>query len=82
MKEKIYLSSPHMGGKEEEYVKQAFQTNWIAPLGPHVSGFENELEAYLGKYKYLDELGNMMNCINEFNFDKASEYLKIVREKI
>lgn len=48
MNQKIWLSSPHMGGKELEYVKQAFDTNWIAPLGPHVDGFEKELSAQLG----------------------------------
>lgn len=45
---KIWLSSPHMGGKEQEYIKEAFDTNWIAPLGPHVTGFEQDLEHYLG----------------------------------
>jgi CheY-like chemotaxis protein len=42
----------------------------------------SELEAYLGKYGYIEEVEILMNCINEFNFDKASEYLKILREKI
>lgn len=42
-KPKIWLSSPHMCGKEFEYVKDAFDTNWIAPLGPHVDGFEKDL---------------------------------------
>lgn len=42
-KPKIWLSSPHMSGKEFEYVKEAFDTNWIAPLGPHVDGFEKDL---------------------------------------
>ena len=37
-----------MGGKEEVYVKEAFDTNWIAPLGPHVDGFENDLVAFTG----------------------------------
>ncbi|KRD07479.1 pyridoxal phosphate-dependent aminotransferase [Flavobacterium sp. Root901] len=45
---KIWLSSPHMGGTEEKYVKEAFDTNWIAPLGPNVNGFEKDLETYLG----------------------------------
>lgn len=45
--EKIWLSSPHMGGEEEKYVQQAFDTNWVAPLGPNVEGFEKDLEAYL-----------------------------------
>ncbi|PCJ67885.1 MAG: pyridoxal phosphate-dependent aminotransferase [Bacteroidetes bacterium] len=45
-KEKIYLSSPHLGGNEIKYVQEAFDTNWIAPLGPNVNGFEEELAAY------------------------------------
>ncbi|MDM8177228.1 aminotransferase class I/II-fold pyridoxal phosphate-dependent enzyme [Olivibacter sp. LS-1] len=46
MNEKIWLSSPHMGEMEQQYVKQAFDTNWIAPLGPHVDGFEGDLVAF------------------------------------
>ena len=45
---KIWLSTPHMGGSEQKYVSQAFDTNWIAPLGPHVDGFEKQLQDYLG----------------------------------
>lgn len=45
---KIWLSSPHMGGGEQKYVQEAFDTNWVAPLGPNVSGFEQDLERYLG----------------------------------
>lgn len=48
-KEKIWLSSPHMGGGEQKYVQEAFDTNWVAPLGPNVSGFEQDLEKYLGQ---------------------------------
>jgi dTDP-4-amino-4,6-dideoxygalactose transaminase len=48
MNPKIWLSSPHMGGKEQVYVKEAFDTNWIAPLGPHVDGFENDLCQFTG----------------------------------
>lgn len=48
MKEKIWLSSPHMGGMEQVFVKEAFDTNWIAPLGPHVNGFEEDLVKYTG----------------------------------
>ena len=44
---KIYLSSPHMGGAEQDFVNEAFATNWIAPLGPNVTGFENDLKSYL-----------------------------------
>ena len=43
---RIYLASPHMGGLEEVFVKEAFDTNWIAPLGANVDGFEKELSEY------------------------------------
>lgn len=45
-KDKIYLSSPHLSGKEIEYVKEAIDQNWVAPLGPNVNGFEKELSEY------------------------------------
>lgn len=47
-KKRIYLASPHMGGLEEVFVKEAFDTNWIAPLGANVDGFEKELSEYVG----------------------------------
>lgn len=46
--EKIWLSSPHMGGNEMKYINEAFDTNWVAPLGPNVSGFESDLAEFLG----------------------------------
>lgn len=45
---RIYLSSPHMGGEELALVQEAFATNWIAPLGPHVDGFEREFAEVVG----------------------------------
>ncbi|WP_226388859.1 aminotransferase class I/II-fold pyridoxal phosphate-dependent enzyme [Penaeicola halotolerans] len=48
MKDKIWLSSPHMGHMEQVFVKEAFDTNWVAPLGPHVDGFEQDLARYTG----------------------------------
>lgn len=48
MNQKIWLSSPHMGGTEIKYVNEAFDTNWIAPLGPNVDGFEKDLQTFLG----------------------------------
>lgn len=47
MKAKIWMSSPHMGGTEELFVKEAFDTNWIAPLGPNVNGFEQDIALFL-----------------------------------
>ncbi|AZA85004.1 pyridoxal phosphate-dependent aminotransferase [Chryseobacterium lactis] len=49
MSNKIWLSSPHMGGNELKYINEAFDENWVAPLGPNVNGFEDDLEAFLGK---------------------------------
>lgn len=49
MNQKIWLSSPHMGGNEQNYINEAFDTNWIAPLGPNVTGFEKDLEIYLNQ---------------------------------
>jgi len=45
---RTYLSSPHLGQEETAFVEDAFRTNWIAPLGPHVDGFERELAAHVG----------------------------------
>lgn len=47
--EKIYLSPPHMGGGELQFVEEAFKSNWIAPLGANVDGFEKDLEKFLGE---------------------------------
>lgn len=47
MNSKIWLSSPHMGGTEQKFVKEAFDTNWVAPLGPNVNGFEEDIAYFL-----------------------------------
>lgn len=49
MNSKIWLSSPHMGGNELKYINEAFEENWVAPLGPNVNGFEDDLEQFLGE---------------------------------
>ena len=46
-KDKIWLSSPHMGGTEQKFVNEAFEQNWVAPLGPNVNGFEEDIRKYL-----------------------------------
>ncbi len=56
--EKIWLSSPHMGGNEQKYVQEAFDTNWVAPLGPNVNGLEQDLESYLGEKSYVAALSS------------------------
>ena len=48
MKKRIYLASPHMGGEELNYINEAFDTNWVAPLGPNVNNFEKDICKYTG----------------------------------
>jgi len=55
---KIWLSSPHMGGNEKKYIDDAFAGNWIAPLGPNVTGFEEDLEHYLGDGQHVAALSS------------------------
>jgi pyridoxal phosphate-dependent aminotransferase EpsN len=44
---RIYLSSPHMGVNEQKFINEAFETNWISPMGPNVDEFERELASYV-----------------------------------
>jgi dTDP-4-amino-4,6-dideoxygalactose transaminase len=55
---KIWLSSPHMGGNEQKFVNEAFDTNWVAPLGPNVNGMEKDLEKYLGNESHVGALSS------------------------
>lgn len=55
---KIWLSSPHMGGSEQKFVQEAFDANWIAPLGPNVNGLEEDLESYLGNQSFVGALSS------------------------
>ena len=58
MSQKIWLSSPHMGGKELDFIQEAFNTNWVAPLGPNVAGFERDLESYLEESVHVAALSS------------------------
>lgn len=51
MNKRIYLCLAHMGGAEQKYVQEAFDTNWVVPLGPNVNGFEADLETFVGEGK-------------------------------
>ena len=71
-RERIYLCLAHMSedGMEQKYVKEAFDTNWVVPLGPNVNGFENDLEAFVGENKRVVALSSgtaavhlgLLNC--------------------
>lgn len=58
MSSKIWLSSPHLGGGEQKYVQEAFDTNWVAPLGPNVNGFEDDLKKYLQSDVFVGALSS------------------------
>ena len=58
MDDKIWLSCPHMGGTEMKYIQDAFDENWIAPLGPNVNGLEKDLETYLGNDSHVAALSS------------------------
>ena len=76
---KIWLSSPHMGGSEQEYVREAFDSNWIAPLGPNVDAFEKSLESYLGDDLHVAALSSGTGAIHLglkiLGVDKGDEVL-------
>lgn len=58
MKEKIWLSSPQMGGAEQKYVNEAFAANWVAPLGPNVNGLEKDLQTFLSPEVHVGALSS------------------------
>lgn len=53
MNKKIWLSLAHMGGHEQDFIKEAFDTNWVVPLGPNVNAFEATLATYLGEERHV-----------------------------
>ncbi|HTO15873.1 MAG TPA: aminotransferase class I/II-fold pyridoxal phosphate-dependent enzyme [Edaphocola sp.] len=55
---KVWLSSPHMGGTEQKYIQQAFESNWVAPLGPNVTDFESDLVKYLNQDIHVTALSS------------------------
>ena len=58
MSNRIYLSLAHMSGEEQKFIKEAFDTNWVVPLGPNVNGFENDLETFVGHDKHVVALAS------------------------
>ncbi|MPS72115.1 MAG: pyridoxal phosphate-dependent aminotransferase [Chryseobacterium sp.] len=58
MESKIWLSSPHMGGGEMKYIQEAFEHNWVAPLGKNVDEFEIAIENFIGDNKYVGALSS------------------------
>ncbi len=63
LKDKIYLSAPHMGGAEQTYIQEAFDTNWISTVGPQINAFEERLSHYT-KAKYVAALASGTSAIH------------------
>ncbi|MBD0822779.1 DegT/DnrJ/EryC1/StrS family aminotransferase [Aestuariibaculum marinum] len=61
---RMYISSPHMSGLEQEYVNHAFETNWIAPMGDNIEGFESDLENFLGNDSKVVALNSGTSAIH------------------
>ncbi len=53
MKQRIYLCLAHMSGQEQKFIQEAFDTNWVVPLGPNVNGFEQDLKEFAGENKEI-----------------------------
>lgn len=53
MRSRIYLCLAHMSGEEQKFIKEAFDTNWVVPLGPNVNGFEDDLKKFVGENKEI-----------------------------
>ncbi|WP_339751713.1 aminotransferase class I/II-fold pyridoxal phosphate-dependent enzyme [uncultured Winogradskyella sp.] len=64
MKPKIWLSSPHMSGAEQTYIKEAFDSNWVAPLGPNVNGFEDDIQSYLNEDRHVAVLASGTSALH------------------
>ena len=58
MNKRIYLCLAHMSGNEQKYIQEAFDTNWVVPLGPNVNGFEADLQKYVGQAKQVVALSS------------------------
>ncbi|MDE5634676.1 MAG: aminotransferase class I/II-fold pyridoxal phosphate-dependent enzyme [Muribaculaceae bacterium] len=64
MNERIYLCLAHMSGREQDFIKEAFDTNWVVPMGPNVSGFEHDLEAFVNRREDAEPLDKKVVCLS------------------
>ena len=63
-RKRVYLCLAHMSGKEMDYIKEAFDTNWVVPLGPNVNGFEKDLETFAGEDKRVVALSSGTSAVH------------------
>ena len=64
MRERIYLCLAHMSGKEQDFIKEAFDTNWVVPMGPNVTSFEKDLEAFVNHSENNKPLDKKVVCLS------------------
>lgn len=64
MNKRIYLCLAHMSGNEQQYIQEAFDTNWVVPLGPNVTGFEEDLQRFVGQGKQVAALSSGTSAIH------------------
>ncbi len=64
MSERILLCLAHMSGREMEFIKEAFDTNWVVPMGPNVTGFEHDLEAFVNRREGNEPLDKKVVCLS------------------
>lgn len=64
MRERIYLCLAHMSGKEQDFIKEAFDTNWVVPMGPNVNAFEKDLEAFVNRREGKAPLDKKVVCLS------------------
>lgn len=64
MSNRIYLCLAHMSGNEMKYIQEAFDTNWVVPLGPNVNAFENDLENFAGQEKKIAALASGTSAVH------------------
>jgi len=64
MEDRIYLCLAHMSGKEQDFIKEAFDTNWVVPMGPNVNAFEKDLEAFVNRREGNEPLDKKVVCLS------------------
>ncbi|MCQ4873468.1 DegT/DnrJ/EryC1/StrS family aminotransferase [Butyricimonas paravirosa] len=77
MKSKIWLSLAHMGGREQEFIQEAFKTNWVVPLGPNVNAFEKSLRDFLIENGEL-KIENENKCVVALSAGTAALHLGLI----